>query len=78
MRIVTVSNVRDKVQKLFPNLAPFELKKDKLDELVENLKETQDIRYLRFLKQQAVLAEGISCLRRNEPVIFLNTSKVWR
>lgn len=36
MRIVTVSNVRDKVQELFPNLAPFELKKDRLDELVEN------------------------------------------
>ena len=78
MRIVTVSSVRDKVQKLFPNLAPFELKKDRLDELVENWKETHDTRYLKHLKQQAVLAEAISCIRRNEDANYLNNAKVWR
>ena len=78
MRIVTVSNVRDKVQELFPNLAPFELKKDRLDELVENWKETHDTRYLKHLKQQAVLAEAISCIHRNEDANYLNNAKVWR
>lgn len=77
MKIVTISDVRDKVQKLFPNLAPFELKKDKLDEIVKGWEETHDSRYLKHLKQQAVLAEAIACLRRNEDANYLNNAKVW-
>ena len=77
MRIVTISNVRDKVQELFPNLAPFELNKEALDVLVESFEDTQDIRYLRHLKQQAVLSEALACICRKENANYLNNAKVW-
>lgn len=77
MNINTVQDVCKKIEVLFPNLAPFELKKEKLDELVECWKETRDDRYLKHLKQQAVLAEALASIRRKEKANYLNDAKVW-
>lgn len=78
MNITTVQDVRKKIEELFPNLVPFELKKEMLDELVECWEETRDDRYLKHLKQQSVLAEAVACIRRKESVSYLNKVKVWR
>ena len=77
MNITTVQDVRKKVEVLFPNLAPFELNKEALDVLVESFEDTQDIRYLRHLKQQVVLAEALASIRRKENANYLNDAKVW-
>lgn len=77
MRITTIQGVRAQIERMYPGLTPFTLKADALDEIVDAWGETQDIRYLRRLQQQAALAEAINEVRRGEDASYLSKRKGW-
>ncbi len=77
MQINTIQGVRSQIERSFPGLAPFELTSDSLDALAGQLKKSRDMKHLRHIQQQAVLAEGIAAVRRGESASYLSNVKVW-